>query len=90
MVKWTTRNIVPKSLNGAIGGKTGTPMRTIRGNQIMNDGWYICFIKDDKRDRLLSIAVRLERLPHGIVSTEAVRFMSETVLPLLQECGYLD
>lgn len=88
--KWTNRNIIPKSLNGAIGGKTGTPMRTIRGNQIMNDGWYICFIKDDKRDRLLSIAVRLERLPHGIVSTEAVRFMSETVLPLLHECGYLD
>lgn len=86
--KWTGKNILPKYLEGSIGGKTGTPMRTIRGNQIMNDGWYICYIKNAKDGRILSIAVRLERLPHGMVSTEAVKFMASTVLPALQECGY--
>lgn len=87
--KWTSRNILPKQLYGFIGGKTGTPMRTIRGNHIMNDGWYICFIKNAEDGRTLSIAVRLERLPHGMVSTEAVKFMAATVLPALQECGYI-
>lgn len=87
--KWTSRNILPKQLDGFIGGKTGTPMRTIRGNHIMNDGWYICFIKNAEDGRILSIAVRLERLPHGMVSTEAVKFMAATVLPALQECRYI-
>lgn len=87
--KWTGRNILPKQLDGFIGGKTGTPMRTIRGNHIMNDGWYICFIKNAEGGKILSIAVRLERLPHGMVSTEAVKFMAATVLPALQECGYI-
>lgn len=87
--KWTGRNILPKQLDGFIGGKTGTPMREIRGSQIMNDGWYICFIKNAENGRILSIAVRLERLPHGMVSTEAVKFMAATVLPALQECGYI-
>lgn len=87
--KWTDRNILPKQLDGFIGGKTGTPMRAIRGNHIMNDGWYICFIKDMADGRILSIAVRLERLPHGMVSTEAVKFMAATVIPALQECGYI-
>lgn len=87
--KWTNRNILPKQLEGFIGGKTGTPMRNIRGNHIMNDGWYICFIKNAQDGRILSIAVRLERLPHGMVSTEAVKFMATTVLPALRECRYI-
>ncbi|MDE5636264.1 MAG: hypothetical protein K2I52_08180, partial [Muribaculaceae bacterium] len=29
--KWTDGNVLPKSLVGFVGGKTGTPMRTIRG-----------------------------------------------------------
>lgn len=88
--KWTSRNILPKQLDGFIGGKTGTPMRNIRGNHIMNDGWYICFIKNAEDGRILSIAVRLERLPHGMVSTEAVKFMAATVLPALRECKYIN
>lgn len=87
--KWTSRNILPKQFEGLIGGKTGTPMRTLRGNRITNDGWYICFIQGKEDGRMLSIAVRLERLPHGMVSTEAVKFMAATVLPALQECGYI-
>ena len=78
-----------QTFDGAFGGKTGTPMRTLGGKQIMNDGWYICFIKNASNNRILSIAVRLERLPHGMVSTEAVKFLTATVLPSLQECGYL-
>ena len=89
--KWTDGNVLPKSLVGFVGGKTGTPMRRIRGESMMNDGWYICFIKNAEEGRILSIAVRLERLPHGqsMVSTEAVKLMSATVLPALQECGYI-
>lgn len=87
--KWTTRGIIPKKYEGRIGGKTGTPMRTLRGKEITNDGWYICFIKDESNKRTLAVAVRLERLPHGVVSTEAVKFVGSTVIPTLEECGYL-
>lgn len=87
--KWTDKNVISKYLAGNIGGKTGTPMRRIRGKNIMNDGWYICFIKDAVNGRTLSIAIRLERLPEKTVSTEAVKFLSAIVLPTLQDCGYI-
>lgn len=88
--KWTKeKNVIPKYLAGNIGGKTGTPMRRIRGKNIMNDGWYICFIKNAENGKTLSIAIRLERLPEKTVSTEAVKFLSVIVLPTLQECGYI-
>lgn len=87
--KWTDKNIISKYLAGNIGGKTGTPMRRIRVKDIMNDGWYICFIKDAVNGRTLSIAIRLERLPEKTVSTEAVKFLSAIVLPTLQDCGYI-
>ena len=87
--KWTVKKILPKKFEGFIGGKTGTATRGIRGGHNMNDDWYICFIKNVENGRTLSIAVRLERLPHGMTSKEAVKFMAGTVLPALEQCNYI-
>lgn len=88
--KWIDKNILPSSLSSRIGGKTGTPMRSIRGEKILNDGWYVCFIKDPNTGQNLSIAVRLERLPDKVVSTEAVKLLKPVVLRALKECGYIN
>lgn len=88
--KWHDKSIFPNLLTGLIGGKTGTPMREQKSDKtIMNDGWYICYIKNAENGRILSIAVRLERLPHGKVSTEAVKFMAAVVLPALKDREYI-
>ena len=74
-----------------MGGKTGTPMREIKGvkNGIMNDGWYICYIRNAKDNRVISIALRLERLPDKTVSSSAVEVVKTAILPALRDCGYI-
>ena len=52
-----------------------------------NDGWYICSIYSKSESSPLAIAVRMERLG-ALGSGAAVRLTAETVLPVLQECGY--
>ncbi|MBP5721297.1 MAG: FtsW/RodA/SpoVE family cell cycle protein [Bacteroidales bacterium] len=75
--------------------KTGTPERTwiyvdddgtiVEGKP--NDGWYICSINSKAAGSPLAIAVRMERLG-ALGSSAAVKLTAETVLPVLQECGY--
>ncbi len=75
--------------------KTGTPERTwiyvdddgtiVEGKP--NDGWYICSINSKAVGSPLAIAVRMERLG-ALGSSAAVKLTAETVLPVLQECGY--
>lgn len=75
--------------------KTGTPERTwIHYNENMqivvekpNDGWYLFVINTPNKATSLSVAIRLERLG-TMGSKTAVRFASEVVLPVLQQCGY--
>lgn len=81
----------PKNIISVMGGKTGTPMREIKGvkNGIMNDGWYICYIRNAKDNRVISIALRLERLPDKTVSSSAVEVVKTAILPALRDCGYI-
>ncbi len=81
----------PKNLVSDMGGKTGTPMRDIKGvkNGIMNDGWYICYIRNAKDNRVISIALRLERLPDKTISSSAVEVVKTAILPALRDCGYI-
>ncbi len=75
--------------------KTGTPERTwiyvdddgtiVEGKP--NDGWFICSINSKAVGSPLAIAVRMERLG-ALGSSAAVKLTAETVLPVLQECGY--
>ena len=75
--------------------KTGTPERTwiyesADGTMVEakpNDGWYICSIYSKSESSPLAIAVRMERLG-TLGSGAAVHLTAETVLPILQECGY--
>lgn len=75
--------------------KTGTPERTWiyiddDGSVVEckpNDGWYICSINSRAAGSPLAIAVRMERLG-ALGSSAAVRLTAETILPVLQECGY--
>ena len=91
------------NLPRSMGGKTGTPERTIKYNgqkaKKVNDGWYICFVNSTARqvnletgasenvNVPLAIAVRLERVAAG-GSTTAVSFVEKTVVPALIESGY--
>ena len=80
---------------GRMFSKTGTPERTWihideDGTVVEskpNDGWYICSIYSKKERSPLAIAVRMERLG-ALGSSAAVKLTAETVLPVLQECGY--
>ena len=75
--------------------KTGTPERTWiyvddEGTVVEskpNDGWYICSIFSKTARSPLAIAVRMERLG-ALGSSVAVKLTAETVLPVLQDCGY--
>ncbi|MBR5677808.1 MAG: FtsW/RodA/SpoVE family cell cycle protein [Paludibacteraceae bacterium] len=75
--------------------KTGTPERTwiyvTEDGTVVeskpNDGWYICSIYSKNEKSPLAIAVRMERLG-ALGSSAAVKLTAETVLPVLQECGY--
>lgn len=93
--RWWTGNyagrnrILPQSLEGKIGGKTGTAEYKDTNALRHNFGWYICYIKNSENDKTLAIAIRLEHLPKGITSKAAVQFLSSTVLPALKECNYI-
>ena len=87
---------LPGNKNGIVFmSKTGTPERTwIHYDENMqvveekpNDGWYLFVIETPNKETSLSVAIRLERLG-TLGSKTAVKFASEVVLPVLQQCGY--
>lgn len=91
-----SKHSFPAQIKAQMGGKTGTPQRkktievkssqnkVISKEDNVNDGWYICYIRDAKDGRTLSIAVRLERLKGKANSAVAVEFMRNVVLPALK------
>lgn len=88
----------------ALGGKTGTPERNWKSisnrTQIINDGWFVCFIenasipsiennKETTHHRPLAIAVRMERI-NDDMSRKAVDFTKKVVIEVLKEAEYID
>lgn len=71
-----------------IGGKTGTPERADRrGNQHVNDAWYICFMHSEKLSRPIAVALRLERTVN-LQSPAARTAVAKCVIPTLNAAGY--
>ena len=91
------------SSNLTMGGKTGTPERSIRymddfkDEDKFNDAWYVCFVRVSKpgsramglpaRSGYIAVALRLERT-YKFSSGEAARMVSSVVLPALRDAGY--
>jgi len=78
---------IPKRpvLNLAVAGKTGTPERIWKGNEI-NDGWYVFFApKPDGKGNIV-VCVRIEATKG---SADAVRLAGQHVVPLLLKRGYI-
>ena len=79
-----------------VGGKTGTPQRTLKGKRKPNDGWFIFYVDgctvstgNKKENHPLAVAVRIERLADsGMGSGVAMRMSRDMIIPILQELGY--
>lgn len=67
-----------------MGGKTGTPTRTIsRRNK--NDGWYICFF--NSKIGKTALAIRIEQCGSSAVATS---WMNEIIMPVLKDVEYVN
>lgn len=80
--------------NYDMGGKTGTPERTLNGST-NNDAWYICYVNDatipsdkGKTQSKIAIAVRIERAGASM-SDYAKNLTADVVFSILQELGYI-
>jgi cell division protein FtsI/penicillin-binding protein 2 len=67
-----------------VAGKTGTPQRVLRGNQI-NDGWYVFFAPTPDGVSHTVVCIRIEE---GQSSGNAVKLANE-IAPILKNMGYL-
>lgn len=54
-----------------------------------NDGWYMFFVEGDDTHHPIAVAVRMERLPLGSISSHAVKLSENVVLNCLYRHGYL-
>ena len=95
-----THRSASRPLPQSMGGKTGTPERILTLKNVLqdrfNDAWYICFVRvlhpatelvaSETGD--IAVAVRLERTK-DYRSGEAVSFISQVVVPALQDAGYV-
>ena len=97
-----TRRTGNRPLPHTMGGKTGTPERSIKflddfgDADRFNDAWYICFVDvvppscdlaASSGRRKIAIAVRLERT-YKFQSGKAADFVSAVVVPSLRNAGY--
>ena len=64
-----------------VAGKTGTPQRILKGNQI-NDGWYVFFGPTPSGKSNTVVCVRIEE---GHSSANAVKLANEIIPVLLQK-----
>lgn len=58
-------------------------------NNKKNELWYICNVWSEKEKSMLSIAIRIERMPLGTMSGTARRMLDVAILRELKECGYI-
>nr|MBA2330695.1 cell cycle protein [Flavisolibacter sp.] len=69
----------------AVGGKTGTPERIIRGQRI-NDGWYVFFAPKARGQGHIVACIRIEGTKG---SSDAVQLAGDLVIPELIQRGYI-
>lgn len=69
----------------AVAGKTGTPERIWKKQQI-NDGWYVFFAPKENGTGNIVVCVRIESTKG---SSDAVRLAANHVIPFLKEKGYI-
>ena len=72
-------------LHLAVAGKTGTPERIWKGEDI-NDGWYVFFAPKPKDDGFTVTCIRIEST-RG--SADAVRLAGKHIIPYLLKMGYI-
>jgi cell division protein FtsI/penicillin-binding protein 2 len=72
-------------LHLAVAGKTGTPERIWKGEDI-NDGWYVFFAPKPKDNGFIVTCIRIEST-RG--SADAVRLAGKHVIPYLLKMGYI-
>ncbi|GAB2692774.1 hypothetical protein GCM10027037_15240 [Mucilaginibacter koreensis] len=87
MRKYMIEQSAPKvyTLKLAVAGKTGTPERIWKGQEI-NDGWYVFFApKPDGKGNLV-VCVRIEATKG---SSDAVKLAGEHVIPYLLQKKYI-
>ncbi|RYU91883.1 cell cycle protein [Mucilaginibacter terrigena] len=73
------------TLGIAVAGKTGTPERIWKKQQI-NDGWYVFFAPKANGSGNMVVCVRIESTKG---SSDAVRLAGKHVIPFLREKGYI-
>ncbi|RZK57715.1 MAG: hypothetical protein EOO91_09595, partial [Pedobacter sp.] len=73
------------TLGIAVAGKTGTPERIWKKQQI-NDGWYVFFAPTANGKGNIVVCVRIEATKG---SSDAVRLAGKHIIPFLKEGGYV-
>jgi cell division protein FtsW (lipid II flippase) len=73
------------TLGLAVAGKTGTPERIWKGEQI-NDGWYVFFAPKAKGQGNVVVCIRVESTKG---SSDAVKLAGQHVIPYLLKKGYI-
>jgi cell division protein FtsW (lipid II flippase) len=73
------------TLRLAVAGKTGTPERIWKGEQI-NDGWYVFFAPKAKGPGNMVVCIRVESTKG---SSDAVKLAGQHVIPYLLKKGYI-
>jgi len=68
-----------------VGGKTGTPERILKGEQV-NDGWYVFFAPKAVGEGHLVVCIRIEAAKG---SSDAVKLAGKHIIPLLLERNYI-
>ncbi len=68
-----------------VGGKTGTPERIFKGEQI-NDGWYVFFAPKAIGEGHVVVCIRIESAKG---SSEAVKLAGKYIIPLLLQRNYI-
>jgi len=83
MIKQSSPKV--QTLGLAVAGKTGTPERIWKKQQI-NDGWYVFFAPTATGNGHIVVCIRIEATKG---SSDAVRLAGRHVIPFLKEGGYI-
>ncbi|TWR28950.1 cell cycle protein [Mucilaginibacter pallidiroseus] len=87
MRKYMIEQSAPKAyaLGLAVAGKTGTPERIWKGEQI-NDGWYVFFAPKQMGGGNVVVCIRIESTKG---SSDAVKLAGQHIIPNLLKRGYI-
>ncbi len=87
LAEYMKKQSAPKKgrLGILVAGKTGTPERIFKGEQI-NDGWYVFFAPKASGQGHLVVCIRIEAAKG---SSDAVKLAGKHIIPLLIERNYI-